>query len=327
MRLQVVVRAMSEDRPTERFVCTDASIDRGEPVTATASQVKAWLLIEVHGAWGPDAIEESRLGAHLPPNWRTDLQRGGIRPICIRPAVRGSEPAQVRVFFVIAARPGQTIGRIWTRTIELSEVHYLSQALQGALSEEEPTLEGWERHGERLVMVCTNGRHDQCCANRGRPVIRHLVTTRWAQQIWECSHIGGDRFAANILVAPESLYFGRMEPLEAETILGDLENDEITLEFYRGRSTLPYIEQAAEHALRQHLDERRVDGVQISAGPDRNSFRATVADHGDFQIQMARDTIITDEPLTCRGTPNQKVARFSAIEIRRVQPLGGPGSA
>lgn len=34
---------------TDRFVCSAASCERDEAVTATASQVKAWLMIEVHG--------------------------------------------------------------------------------------------------------------------------------------------------------------------------------------------------------------------------------------------------------------------------------------
>ena len=76
----------------------------------------------------------------------------------------------------------------------------------------EPPGGGWEHVQESLILVCTNGRHDQCCANLGRPLVRALRDSPWADRVWECSHIGGDRFAANVVVLPDSLYFGRVEP-------------------------------------------------------------------------------------------------------------------
>ena len=82
---------------------------------------------------------------------------------------------------------------------------------------------GWSHADERVILVCTNGRHDQCCANRGRPLIRAIRDTRWADRVWECSHIGGDRFAANVVVLPDSLYFGRVEPESAMPLLEALD--------------------------------------------------------------------------------------------------------
>jgi hypothetical protein len=299
---------------SDRFVCSDASEARGEEVTATASQVRAWLLVEVHGAWGVDAIAESELGVHLPRGWKADLERRGIRPICIRPAVRGDRNGPIRLFFVVAARPGRTTGVTWTRTVPtLSAVHYLSDDLSIG---DRP--HGWERHDERVVIVCTNGRHDQCCANRGRPVIRHLRETRWADQVWECSHIGGDRFAANLVVLPDSLYFGRMEPDEAEALLDAHADGRIALEWYRGRSTLRYVEQAAEQAIRRELDVRAIDDVEIGPSPEDGRVRAEVRGIGALDVVMERSIELSDDPLTCRGTPLQKVPHHTAVEITPV---------
>src|SRR5690606_14479529 len=126
----------------ERFVCSDASEARGEPVTHTASQVGAWLLIEVHGAWGSDAITESELGPHVPDGWKADLQSRGIRPICIRPIQRSREQASVRLFFVTVTRPGVIEGVVWTRSIpKLKAVQYLTDDLRVG---EQP--DGWQTH-------------------------------------------------------------------------------------------------------------------------------------------------------------------------------------
>jgi hypothetical protein len=302
---------------TDRFVCADASIARDEGVVATASQVRAWLLVEVHGAWGIDATADSHLGVHLPHGWKADLQRRGIRPICIRPPERGPEPETARVFFVVAARPGRTEGIVWRRTLPtLAAVRHVTDALR---IDEAP--DGWERHDGRLVLVCTNGKHDQCCANRGRPVVRHLRDSRWAAEVWECSHIGGDRFAANLLVLPDSLYFGRMEPDEAEQLLDAHAEGQIALEWFRGRSTLRFPEQAAEHALRLHLGVRGIDDIVIEPTDAADRYRAAVAGIGEVEVHIDRSVHRTDEPLTCRGTPDQVVPRYTATEVAEVSEI------
>jgi len=299
---------------TDRFVCSDASTGRGESVVATASQVRGWLLIEVHGAWGADAIEESELGAHVPDGWKAGLQRRGIRPICIRPSVRGEHTESTRVFFVVGTRPGRTEGVIWTRTAPtLSAVRYLTDDLD---LDTDPV--GWQRHDERVVLVCTNGRHDQCCANRGRPVVRHLRETRWADQVWECSHIGGDRFAANVVVLPDSLYYGRMEPAEAEALLDAHAAGQIALEWFRGRSTLRFTEQAAEQAVRAEFEVRGVDDVVVTTVPDTDLIRAEVAGIGTIDVRMERTVEKLDEALTCHGSPNQQVPHYVAAEFIEV---------
>ena len=62
--------------------------------------------------------------------------------------------------------------------------------------------------------MCTNGRHDVCCAERGRPLYRALAE-EFPEQTWECSHIGGDRFAGNAVCFPHGVYFGWLEPQDA----------------------------------------------------------------------------------------------------------------
>ncbi|MGB7449889.1 MAG: sucrase ferredoxin, partial [Ornithinimicrobium sp.] len=65
-----------------------------------------------------------------------------------------------------------------------------------------------------LLLVCAHGRHDVCCATRGRPVAAALQE-RWPQATWECSHTGGDRFAANLIVLPDGACYGGLDPSTA----------------------------------------------------------------------------------------------------------------
>lgn len=305
---------------SERFICSAASTARDEGVLNTASQVRGWLLIEVHGAWGRDAVHDSHLGAHLPEGWKADLQLRGIRPICIRPSLsnRPEDTDTARVFFVQGARPGRAEGVVWTRTLPtLAAVRHVTDDLRLGT---EPA--GWDRHDERVVLVCTNGKHDPCCATEGRPVVRHLREGRWADQVWECSHIGGDRFAANLVVLPDSLYFGRMAPAEAEDLLDDHADGQVALAWYRGRSTLRFAEQAAEHHLRQAHDLRGVDDIEVGPSPVEGRIRARARGVGTFDVAVARTVLDLDEPLTCHGSPNQQVPVFSVTDVAEV-PEGG----
>ena len=69
---------------SDRYVCCDAALERDEPMFATGSRVRGWLLVEVRGAWGQDAIHDSALGEHVPSDWKDQLQRRHIRAVCIR---------------------------------------------------------------------------------------------------------------------------------------------------------------------------------------------------------------------------------------------------
>src|SRR5205085_492850 len=54
---------------------------------------------------------------------------------------------------------------------------------------------------EPLWLACTHGVHDKCCARRGLPVYAALAALP-DETAWQCSHMGGDRFAANVLCFP-----------------------------------------------------------------------------------------------------------------------------
>ncbi|MBV9923283.1 MAG: hypothetical protein JOY78_20875 [Pseudonocardia sp.] len=52
-----------------------------------------------------------------------------------------------------------------------------------------------------LLLVCTHGRRDRCCALDGRALVRALVEAG-EPDVWECSHLSGHRFAPTALVLP-----------------------------------------------------------------------------------------------------------------------------
>jgi hypothetical protein len=280
---------------------------------ATGSQVRAWFLIEVRGAWGQDAIHESALGEHVPAHWKDGLRQRGIRAVCIRSHLR-PEGSGVRLFTSTAARPGDGQAPLWRLDVgSLADVAEVA----GTLRQGTPSGTGWEMVSDRLLLVCTNGRHDQCCANLGRPLVRSLRESEWADRVWECSHIGGDRFAANLVVLPDSLYFGRVDPASAPHVLEQLDAGRIDLEHFRGRTSFTLAEQAVEHFVRGELGVDALDGVSIAPRLDDGSFPVRLADR-DLRVTIKRHMVSVAEPLTCRGRPDQLVPAFTLESISDV---------
>jgi len=294
-----------------RYVCYDASTERHEPMFATGSQVAGWLLVEVRGAWGEDAVHTSAFGEVVPPHWKDELKQRGIRAVCVRSPLR-LDAAAVRMFSCAPRRPGGAEpAALWTRDVaSFADVITVAEDLRIDRTPSGP----WERVPDPLILVCTNGRHDQCCANQGRPLVRALRESQWAARVWECSHIGGDRFAANVVVLPESVYFGRVEPEVGPSLLTALDEGRIDLERFRGRTTYSLAEQAVEHFVRNELDLDAVDGVVVDRRLDDGSFPVRLTDRL-LHVRVRRHLVSVAEPLTCNGTAGQLVPQFTLESI------------
>jgi hypothetical protein len=153
----------------------------------------------------------------------------------------------------------------------------------------------------RTFLVCTNGRRDECCTLRGAPVLRALGDRAVA-----CTHLGGHRFAANVLVLPDNLLFGRLDPAGAVALADALEAGELPLEHFRGRCPLPPEQQAAEILLRRERGLRRLDDV-VHAGATRFATPGGVV---DVQVE--------GEPLPPRRVSCGDVKEESPIRWRLV---------
>lgn len=298
-------------RPSSRFICSLASRERDEPMFATASPVTRWLLVEVRGSWGRDAVADSELGHHAPAVWRRALQARGIRIVAIRRDLDDHEPtatAGVRLVHVHGGRPGRQAA-VAHRTV-IADLRHVVQATEWLLADGDTPGAGWTPDADRYVLVCTNGRHDTCCATEGRPVVRHLRTSPWADSVWECSHVGGDRFAGNVVVLPTGLYFGRITPDTVDRVLHGLDENRVELASLRGRAALTMIEQAAEHFVRSELGLDGVDAITAVRQGDGNVVDLDLDTGDTVRVTIERSRISATTPLTCTGPPDQQYPTY-----------------
>lgn len=276
------------------YRCAAASRRRHEPVLATASRVDRWLLVEQSGPWGPQAPPHSRLREPLLNTLRRQAAEVGARLLLIRRPSRVAR-AEARHVFLADSRPGRERALLRVATDdELPEL---------GLPGERTTTRFWAHVQAPLLLVCTHGRHDPCCAIRGRPVAA-AIAADFPDTTWECSHVGGDRFAANLLVLPAGLYFGRVQPHDAVAVAQQVMAGHLPTEHFRGRSSFSGPSQAAQHFARAELGMGGVDDLPPvrQERVDRERWEVVLRAHPRDVVVTVRRSLHNDgEPLTCHA--------------------------
>ncbi len=314
--------------------CSVLSRVLGEPLFATASRVRAWVLIEQPGPWGREALVESRLDPAL---GRALHRRGhaiGVRVLLIRrPGRAAPDPARAaawsrRAFLAHTGRQAR-----WLEELHLDDPGELLDLDWTRLRGAEPPGYGVPATGS-IYLACTNGRHDQCCASWGRPLAKALAGVV-GDRTWECSHIGGDRFAGNLVCLPEGVYYGRLGDAEAERAVALHERGRLDLEHYRGRCCYPPVVQAAEHFLRREHDltglddlvaERREAGAggvvavrfaELAASGAGDSGAGDSGAAGRWLVRLRVTAADPDRLLTCQATRPHRPPSYRLLELAR----------
>ena len=218
--------------------------DGTESSAASApANARAWLLIEHNGPWPEEAAD-----APLPRPLRRLVARAtelGVRLQLIRRSGRERRP-DVEPSAIYA---GWTVGDSpFLRRGDRSAARQLTGELDALAEGERPSF--GESSTDPLLLVCAHGRRDVCCARLGGPLARNLAQ-RFPGQVWETTHVGGHRFAANLVLLPHGLYYGPVAGTSATAAIAAYQRGEVLLDRYRGRAGQPRDVQEAGHARLQ----------------------------------------------------------------------------
>jgi hypothetical protein len=118
---------------------------------------------------------------------------------------------------------------------------------------------------EPLLLICTHGRRDVCCAVDGRALVTSVLAGNPEMEpyVWESSHLGGHRFAPTALVLPTGYLYGRLDPATAVDVLKAAAHGEMEPLLCRGRSTWAPEGQVAEIAVRKATGLREATAVRV----------------------------------------------------------------
>ena len=297
-----------------RAYCAAVSSGNAEPLAATASRIDNWLVLEYRGLWNRDVLGASRLSADLKAHLREQLRLLGPSRLLFvkKPNRRALERRQV---WFGTSTPGAE------RFYHL-EVDHLEDLLgfDFAASLDTDELPGVPLD-HPLLVVCTHGKRDRCCAKNGYPLYDALCRETESDWVWQSTHVGGDRFAGNVVVLPEALYYGRAGPDDVGALLEAHAEGRIDPECYRGRAAYTFPVQAAEQGIREAERLLGIDDLAFVScrprGEDAWRVRFSRSDGAVFEADVVAE--LADEPvfLTCGAAEPSRPRHFTASAIRR----------
>jgi len=308
------------DAPT----CAQQSLDAGEPLFGTAAaEIERWLLVEHDGQWERDALAtltipepvRSHLGAWLDrnPRARFQLVRDG----------RTEALGFPRRVFLVTAREGEAKTRLLTLAswddllaCDLDDLADGPLRPDGNISEPSGPL----------VLVCTHGRRDPCCARLGVPVFRELardLAKDHPDRVLQTTHLGGHRFAATLVLLPHGYTYGRLDVAAARRVVRGYVAGRLTdLDRLRGRSCYPTDVQAAEYWVRHNAGRYALEGLNLRRRDnDSGKFEVTFWDGTTDELHEL--TVVIDKTSdlassSCGDTP-KPILRHRVESYRQVQ--------
>ncbi|NEA40189.1 sucrase ferredoxin [Streptomyces sp. SID11385] len=297
-----------------RFFCAEAARARGDSLAGTAPHGRVWVLIEHPGGWPPNGFEGAGLEPAVADRVFAAARARRARLLLVRrPGRRRAGPRRWAVLHHDARGAHRQTWGTWQTDADLDGV---VDALHGPGTTGHPPV----------VLVCAHGTHDVCCAVRGRPVAAALGA-RHPDLVWECTHLGGDRFAANVAVLPDGVYYGNLDAPSAVTTLADHLAGHVGARHLRGYTDLPPPAQVAVAALLARHGPANRQAYEI-VGTERadGGWRVRVAGappHPELSEVEVRAHRTAPHRLTCRGaTPSA----FLAHEAVAVRTLRGPAT-
>ena len=307
---------MSAPAETARPLCADVAAH--EDLTATASRIEHWLLIEFGGHWPYEPLDATifagRVRDHLAgqlaalPNSRLLLvkQPGRLRPTGIRVFYGATRERRRRFYTLELEAPGELL--------DLDVVEALA----------EDGSQPGEPLAHPLLLVCTHGKRDRCCARYGQPLCEALHATPSRPWVWQASHVGGDRFAGNLVCLPEGLYFGRVGRTDVEPLLAEYREGRIALELYRGRSSDSFVVQAAEGHVRRATGLRGFADLRLLEhrrdAQDAWTVRLVAEVAGTVHEVTVERRLGEPEYLTCRAEVPRRPRHYAVTGHAVVDP-------
>lgn len=232
------------------------------------------------------------------------------RPLLIRRHGR-TVPEQAKQWFAVDIATQTWLRGTWRTPQDL---------LTAAEALGQPLIENGE-DAAPLILVCTHANRDACCALRGRPVAAAL-TRHWPEEVWECTHLGGHRFAATMLLLPDGACYGGLDLPQAEHVVRAHRDGQPPLAHLRGLTSYARPVQAALAHLLEHYGPAPLTavmpGVEQQLGEDL--MRVEVIGTGDLPdstIVEVRTEHLAPAPLSCGKGPDT----HEAYHARIVTPL------
>jgi len=299
--------------PWDPARCSLASRAAGEPAIGTAAVARGFLVLEQAGSWGRAAAVESQLDPLLGKALDTVLSAVGGRFALLRIPGESTGSATGRPRIALVAG-GLTTPTPWLLRGTVSDPgelavlpwEALDDATPGRLRVDAPWLVPTE---EPVMLVCTNGRRDRCCAIAGRGVAAEASGDR-PGQVYETTHTGGHRFAPTGVLLPFGQGFARLDASLVEAALDAARSGRLAPELMdethnRGCSALPKPAQAALATVQSRFGVPALAGWEVEATREGDGWTVTLRLGDDTWHTRVTESVdrSASRPVSCGGPP------------------------
>ncbi|WP_285775515.1 sucrase ferredoxin [Microtetraspora sp. NBRC 13810] len=280
------------------------------PILASASsKARTWLLIEHNGPWAshlPDSLLPEKV--HALVERATGL---GVRPQLIRRTGRRPRAEDQGTHVLVAYAAGDAP---WLAEGVFADPDDLDlDALVHGVVPESCILVS-----EPVFLVCTHAKRNACCARIGLPLAR-LLSRELPGKVWETSHVGGDRYAANLVCLPHGLYYGSMSGAAALAAADAYRHGEVVLDRFRGRAGIPEPLQAAEHFVREHTGELSVGGVAVESSRSDGDVTEAIMRCGGVRFRVVVEPAVFSAP--CGMACAESIKTYRLVSLDRLTPV------
>jgi hypothetical protein len=255
-------------------------------MAGTAPSTRRWLCLERPEAWSSDVNQDHD------PAVRALLARAaaaGFRPLLIRESTSVQDRRLVRIFLADTMPEGAM-----TTTLTVERLEQLDDL---PLPDSDYPLPG-EPVAEPLLLICTHEQRDPCCGLDGKALVHALA----GPNVFECSHLGGHRFAPTALVLPTGYVYGRLEPTSATAVHTDAAAGEVAIERCRGRCTWSPKGQVAELAVRATTGLRSPDALVVKDDTDDTVYLDTATGER-WAVDLEHVDVEATRPASCGSRP------------------------
>lgn len=270
-----------------------------EPLPGTAVVATGWVVVEQPGPWGAKAPTQSHLdpvfgGSFDDKCKKVDLRFGLIRS----PGRHADSVERSHQVFVASTIPGRT----WLLGGQVADPSELAALDLGAVARGDRTavaasLPALAPVDEPIVLVCTNGKRDECCAILGRPLVSGLAE-RAPGRVWEANHLGGHRFAPTATYLPAGTMHGHLTVETAVEVLAAADRGRTVLTGLRGRSTWTKRGQVAEVAVRELTGELALDALRV-VGEHADTVTVQHVDGRSWTVPVTSALVDPPRPDSC----------------------------
>ena len=251
--------------------CALQSQETAQEIFGTAvAETTVWLFLEYVEPWTPKSVTDNNL-----PETVQDWLQGQVSAIAQSRVVfikkSSQTPAAFHFYVGISREADQRLYRFQVANYEaLLDLDVAGILADGAAFEANLS-------DEQLYLVCTNGKRDRCCAKFGLPVYEAMTQIEGAS-VWQCTHLGGHRYAPVVGVFPAGLYYRVIEPEDGAALVAATQAGELRLNDYRGRNCYIGVVQAADYFLRQQTGQLEIN---------RYRLHSEVVSDGVWQVTFA----------------------------------------